>query len=888
MKKYLRNIGIFILLSIPLVFFSNLVLNDAKDSQKTQVLNRLEGDSQLLTRIFDQNLETLENAIGRIPVPGRHENLSEIKIEDFLSLYKGVSRVCYFSTEGKMQYSYPKSEIAWNSNLLNIDWYRQMIKNWKPVFSGIHQSPFSPFPKAIAFAVPVKIKNEINGFWLIYLDTKSCLSLFPLGGFESAGKNTTWFDRNGQIATSSMNPEDQTESNANNIWHKINESAGNGEFSYVNGDDSQEFIFASNQSKLNGYKVVISNNKQKSFEKYYSLRSRVISMAILIELVILLLSNLVIRQWDQLKNQLGELQNNSEELSKLNNILSVKNLSLKENNSKQKQLTDELQKQKNDLTYLNSQLSRLNKYLDLLSLPVIVLNKNLEIQFDNYSATKMLGLPLEKVKGSNIFNHLKIKNRDLMRMKLEETRSKGKRQEFNILCEEEGKLTHHLVSSDYMAFDDWQGFIITFSDISALLELKEKLTIRNTFLNKSNKLIENFLQVDEVGSEIDKALSVIMELSNSEASLYYHLEDDKLMLRGKSILGNREYPYQLDVNDSMTGNVIKSGVPLIIRQSKTILLTLRGPEVNWGLNTGYFKPIFIGDICIGAIVIANPAIPIIEKHSLYFENFLKSFDLGLNLLSYQKELIKKNKELEKNLSFRTNLLRSITHGLNTPLSSITGYIKLFYLKFSNLIEKNSDLKNHIEKLDIAAESMDEKVKMYLDLARVNRHDLKLEEQEISLSKFIEYLFKNIEKDSRNRSLKIEKKNFILFDAFVSIDMKRLMFAIQNIFLNGMRYAPNGDKILFEVLFNNSHLILTCEDHGPLIRQQDIPYFDNEFLPESVSKERLHSSDSLAIALSVKIIEHTRGSVTIRSSEKRTIHTIEIPLKVNNGIIEKSA
>jgi signal transduction histidine kinase len=261
--------------------------------------------------------------------------------------------------------------------------------------------------------------------------------------------------------------------------------------------------------------------------------------------------------------------------------------------------------------------------------------------------------------------------------------------------------------------------------------------------------------------------------------------------------------------------------------------------------------------------------------------------VGYNAYLSHLELKNKNRELDESARFRSQLLQSITHGINTPLSTIQGYTKLSEMKFSSFINKNAALKDYLNKLHDATENMVQKSGLFLDLARLNRNGLQLNEQDVPLVDFVKLVEEFVKEEAKARSINLSVREEFNENISFKIDLVRIKSALNTIFLNALRYAPLNDNITLRFDTIDTYIQIKFEDHGPQIKSNNIPLIGCEFLPESLSNERIHFDDSLSVSFAVKFIHHIKGDLHIASSKKKTVHTIKIPLK-EKRVYEKTA
>jgi signal transduction histidine kinase len=888
MSKFLKYILVLIILSLPVTFFVYKVLDKTFRSETAKITSQLSQDSKLLTSIFNRQVDQLKNDILKLSIPLKNKYRSTGQVKRFQESYKGITSINYFSADGHLIYSCPMANLEWNSNLLNRNWYRKLIKNWQPVLSELHQSPISPFPEVAALAVPVIIEKKINGFWLLYLDSSAFNNFFPSVENKLFDKNIIWFDAKGHIVYSVIPNHLSIKRNKNisenHWWHKINETGKTDtntvkHLSIKEYDESLVFLFGSDKSDLGAYQVIVTQEYNNAYKSYFSLKSSIIFMAIIFQTILLILSIAVIKQWEERNKQLRLLEEQSLQQNETNRLVSLKNEDLEVENLKLSEQTSDLTNQRSKLLIANLNLERLELILNFLSAPVITLNDSLEVNYANKAAEADLGFSFEKISGIPFLDVLNMSGNPEIRTKFNKAKDSKKRFTFEANYTKLEQEKRYLISCDHLKLHGWSGYILTLADVSEMLQLQENIISQNNLLENEAKLTEYFLEIENDDAVINKALETIKEYSGAESVIYYKKRNGILHLDSKVQNKKNNISDTLEIDESLSGRAFLSKQTLLISDRSKLAPDDNIIEKDWAFDSAIFKPLLINNTAFGTLIITDPSKNTYKNYNKDLSLLLKNFDIGMGALMLHNEMKKKNMELEESTKFRENLLRYITHGMRTPLSTLSGNMKLLKIKFYKEIKNTPGLHTHLKKTELAADDLSDKILMYLDLARINRDELQFEPEKIQLSMFIEAFNVFISREARNRHLRLTKNINVFNDPTIVIDIKRYSFALSTILLNAIRFSSEKDNIKLDIGLNSSRLVINCEDHGPEIKSENIPLFGSEFLPEDVSKERLHYGDNFAIALAAKLIRLAQGQIKIFSNKDYTIHKVELPLQV---------
>ncbi|MGD9897937.1 MAG: histidine kinase dimerization/phospho-acceptor domain-containing protein [Calditrichaceae bacterium] len=887
--KILQYLLALLIVSSPLFIMVFQIYNESDSAIKNVLTTQLSYDAGNLNKQFDEHLEKIIDDLNLLTVPDENPQDSMRQIRYFIDHMPAVHNISYFSADGNLKFSSTKAKIEWQTNLLNRNWYRELIKDWKPTVSSIHQSPISPFPTVIAVAAPKSIQNQINGFWLIYLDVSKAEQLFPVFDHNEDGKFTVWFDSEGESVKMSPGDKDIPSPeliSQNRWWFKINQTqsidqASGLDITSVDGKLQKNFLYGTSRSQFGKIQVLVVQQDNVAAAPLFSLRKRTLLLAIILQLILLIATIYLMFKWRRRKDELEGYRLQSQELQNLNILLETRTSDLTETNEKLDQLTGELSSQKNELLKSHNQLERMMKFLNFLTVPVVAVNEDLTIDFANKSAERHFGYSSENITKKPLTDILKPTNLIEFLGFLEGVKSDFQTGEFQISIQEEKGLKHFLTDCTYLNLSDWNGYLMTLTELTQILELQNNIKAQNLFLNKSAQIVQAFLNVDKRSEVIEDTLAILKEFSGAKETYFYELNGNALNLKTKLSAGRNQLDQKLLVQNSITGSALLNGQTSIIKTKSSIPENSNVTEKGWSFESAIFKPLVINSKGIGVLVFINPNSEIIENYESTLARLLSHFEIGFSNLFLFDSLKQKNMELDQSTTYRLHLLRTITHGLRTPLSTIKGYTRLMSLKFNSFLKKDPGLINYMSKLDRGIDDMERHIFIYLDLARMNRNDLKFEMGEVSKEEFFTPIINFLNEEAAGRSTKLTVSGTESFPEKMFVDIRRFYLSVQTICLNAVRFAPAGDDILMNFGVRNNSLLITFEDHGPRILDEHISLIGSEFLPSSLTEARIHFGNNLFMAWAVKVIRLAGGALEIESDNIRTVHKITLPIKILN-------
>lgn len=201
---------------------------------------------------------------------------------------------------------------------------------------------------------------------------------------------------------------------------------------------------------------------------------------------------------------------------------------------------------------------------------------------------------------------------------------------------------------------------------------------------------------------------------------------------------------------------------------------------------------------------------------------------------------------------RSNILRTISHDLRTPLTSIYGNASI--LLDSNL--KEFDRRKLYEDIGLDA-------KWLIDLVENLLAMTKIDNETNLLKKEIEVIEDIVEESIRNVTSKSKRYiEFIKYDSvdLVEVDLKLMIQVFINILNNAIKYTPENTEIKVEILHENQYVIVSIADQGPGITNKK-NLFDMFYTEEQDGNRGI----GLGLYLVKEIITAHGGRIEVRDA-----------------------
>lgn len=267
----------------------------------------------------------------------------------------------------------------------------------------------------------------------------------------------------------------------------------------------------------------------------------------------------------------------------------------------------------------------------------------------------------------------------------------------------------------------------------------------------------------------------------------------------------------------------------------------------------------------------------LQKESLdSFENSIVLSVLGECALAMETQKSNQEREdtavLAKNEQLRANLLRSISHDLRTPLTSISGN--------ANILLTSEDVMESSTKKQMYADIYEDSlwlinlVENLLSVTRIEDGTMNLtctsELMEDVIAEALEHINR---KKSEYKITVHQSSDFVL----AKIDSKLIMQVIINILDNAVKYTPKGSEIEIKTEKDNGMVVVCITDNGDGISDDsklrifDMFYVENSKIADS------RRSMGLGLALCKSIITAHGGEISVFDNKpKGTVFRFTVP------------
>lgn len=264
-----------------------------------------------------------------------------------------------------------------------------------------------------------------------------------------------------------------------------------------------------------------------------------------------------------------------------------------------------------------------------------------------------------------------------------------------------------------------------------------------------------------------------------------------------------------------------------------------------------------------------------------FENSVLLSILGECALALENEKNLREKEaaaiMAKNEQLRANLLRTISHDLRTPLTSIMG-------NADNLLS-NGDSFDSVTKQGIYKDIYDDSmwlinlVENLLSVTRLEAGKMKLNRSVELMEEIIQEALNHVNNKSGKHLLSFREPSELVL---VNADARLMVQVIVNLVDNAVKYTPDGSEIHIELKKEQGNAVVTVSDNGPGIPEENKGKIFDMFFCGSHTVADSRRSMGLGLALCKSIVAAHDGDISVSDNIPHgAVFTLTLPAKEVN-------
>lgn len=246
--------------------------------------------------------------------------------------------------------------------------------------------------------------------------------------------------------------------------------------------------------------------------------------------------------------------------------------------------------------------------------------------------------------------------------------------------------------------------------------------------------------------------------------------------------------------------------------------------------------------------------------------------LSVQLNKVNDELIR-SAEAEREAEKRKNdLIVYLAHDINTPLTSIIGYLSLLdEVPDMSTEQKEKNIRITLEK----AQRLETLINEFFDIARYNMSEITLYKEVIDLS----YMMMQIADEAYPLLASNQKTVTINIpeDLTVYADSGKMARVFNNVLRNAIIYSTTGSKIQISGQSMEDRVVIYFENAGIIPQDKLVSIFE-KFYRLDEARQTTTGGAGLGLAIAKDIVTLHGGAITAVSENGSTVFTISLPIK----------
>lgn len=219
--------------------------------------------------------------------------------------------------------------------------------------------------------------------------------------------------------------------------------------------------------------------------------------------------------------------------------------------------------------------------------------------------------------------------------------------------------------------------------------------------------------------------------------------------------------------------------------------------------------------------------------------------------------LKKMQEMDE---MRSRFFANISHEFRTPLTLILGPLRSLYLE-----EKWTGYQSQIRLMIKNAEKLLRLINQLLDLSKLESGSMKLRASEYNIVKFIRPIAHSF--------TGYAEKEYIRYKIILPEEPIRVYFEkdklekiFTNILANAFKFTPRFGTISIAVEDTPHHVIVSVQDSGVGISNEDIALIFKRYYQANGTKEKQNLGTGIGLTLTKELVELHKGKIMVSSEE----------------------
>jgi two-component system sensor histidine kinase BaeS len=210
---------------------------------------------------------------------------------------------------------------------------------------------------------------------------------------------------------------------------------------------------------------------------------------------------------------------------------------------------------------------------------------------------------------------------------------------------------------------------------------------------------------------------------------------------------------------------------------------------------------------------------------------------------------------------RTDLIASVSHDLQTPLSSIRAILEALS---DGMVENPEAVQRYLLTAQRDVRSLSSLIDDLFEMAQLDAGGLPLDLADSSLADLISDTLESFSEMAARLDIAITGHADPNVDP-VRMDTMRIGRVLNNLLSNALRHTPAGGKIIVTAERTKRGVEVNVSDTGEGIRAEDLPKVFDRFYRGEKSRSRTTGGSGLGLAISRGLVRAHGGDITVEST-----------------------
>ncbi|MBX4270283.1 GAF domain-containing sensor histidine kinase [Clostridium estertheticum] len=425
------------------------------------------------------------------------------------------------------------------------------------------------------------------------------------------------------------------------------------------------------------------------------------------------------------------------------------------------------------------------------------------------------------------------------------------------------------------------------------------IVIKTIMFKKSKefdkKIISNidiFKSTTNINDIFNKLLNNLYKNSAYDAAVSILKNDTEfkiMAIHGTGVELNTSSYIQDEKFINLINKVTESGTMYYIQDLNKVDYALYSAKLQlllYHMRSLLMIPIIYKDEIYGVVIMVN------YKKAAYNESYRGNAYSIVSQVAVAIENAKLFKKLKDIDETKTDFLSTVSHELQTPLTSIIGFTEMVKRKFEGTIvpeldlsiEKNQSavvkIKRNINIILAEGERLSSLINELLDISRMEAGKVLLNMRKIDIEEIITQVITLTNPIIRDKSLQVIQSISETLPEILA-DRDKLMQVIINLISNAIKFTEKG-CIVCSARVVGQNIIVSISDTGVGIREEDKKYIFEKFSQVGDTLTDKPTGTGLGLAICKYIIEEHGGEIWVESEiGKGTDFSFSIPIIKTN-------